>query len=99
MTVYQGPIQAEQVVLIADVPVMLQGRVQHAEVFHWQPDLLRLILLMLGELLEISSFQKLGLSEGIMKEYSNRIQQELGSGAIMIAFDSYYVLISCINLI
>jgi len=99
MTVYQGPIQAEQVVLITDVPVMLQGRVQHTEVFLWQSDLLRLILLMLGELLEIPSLQKLGLSEGIMKEYSNRIQQELGSGAIMIAFNSHNVLISCINFV
>ena len=100
MPVYQGPIQTEQVVLITYVPVMFNGRVQHIKIFHRQPDLLRLILLMLRrELLEIASFQKLGLSEGIMKEYCNRIQQEVGSDAIMITFDSYYVLIPSINFV
>jgi len=99
MAVYQGPIQTEQVVFIADVLVVLHGWVKHTEVFHRQPDLLRLILLMLRELLEIPRFHKLGLSEGIMKEDANRIQQEEGSGAIMITFDSYYVLIPSINFV
>ena len=99
MTVYKGPIQTEQIVLITYVLVVLHGWVKHTEVFHRQPDLLRLILLMLRELLEIPSFHKLGLGQGVMKEYAYRIQQEVGSGAIMITFNSYYVLIPSINFV